>query len=351
MKKVMSDQPVNTFSPYFLYLLGSVLLSLCATSCDRRELTYYMEAEIEIRADWSGAGLDAGEAGNGATVIFYPKNGGMPKKVLMGDRTYGKARLTAGQYDVIVFNRSFEDFGSLAFRGDYYSELEAYARHLETRMDPDTRVVTRVIVSSPEKLAVDRMEGFTVTEDMLGNFSPSSPLRNRSALTSDETGNCALAFSPQCLTREVKVQVNVTGLNNIRSAVGTLTGVAESINLSTGKVSTETVTQQFALDELEFTSGSPYNGTLTGHFNTFGFETEIPRQLLLNALLVDGKTVVENKFDIIAHELEEEDGTLVLYIEVTAPTIPDVKPEGGSDSGFDADVEDWGDEKESELPL
>ena len=71
----------------------------------------------------------------------------------------------------------------------------------------------------------------------------------------------------------------------------------------------------------------------------------------MKALLVDGKTVFEETFDITAHELEDETGTLLLYIEVTAPPIPDVKPEGGADSGFDADVDDWGDEEENELPM
>lgn len=327
---------------FFLSLL------LCLSSCDRRELTYYTEAEFEIRVDWSGAGLDAEEAGNGATAVFYPQDGGSPKIVLMGDRTYEKVRLRTGRYDVLVFNRSFTDFGSLSFRGDRYRELEAYTRHVETRMDPETRTTTRVIVSSPEKLAADVLEDFEVSEEILGNYSPST--HGRSASSGMTAGNFMLTFSPRCLTREVKVQVNVIGLNNIRQASGILTGVAESVNLSTGKVSEETVSQQFSLDEIAFTDGSPFNGTLTGYFNTFGFETEVLRQLHLQALLVDGKTVVDETFDITAHE-QEEDGQLVLYIEVTAPPIPDVKPEGGSEGGFDADVEDWGDEEESELPL
>ncbi len=320
-------------------------------SCDRREITYYAEAEFEIRIDWHNSGLDAEESGNGATAIFYPQDGSAPKTVLMGDRTYEKVRLQTGRYDVLVFNRSFTDFGSLSFRGDCYCELEAYARHVETRMDPETRTTTRVIVSSPEKLAADVLEDFEVTDEMLGNYSTSSHSLNRSSDASGASGEFTLSFAPRKLTREVKVQVNVIGLNNIRKAAGTLTGVAESVNLSTGKASAETVSQQFSLDEITFTEGSPFDGTLTGYFNTFGFETEIPRQLHLQALLVDGKTTVDETFDITAHELEDEGGRLVLYIEVTAPPITDVKPEGGSDSGFDADVEEWGDEEESDIPL
>ena len=37
--------------PWFLALL------LLFASCERRELTYYMEAEITVTADWSRAGV------------------------------------------------------------------------------------------------------------------------------------------------------------------------------------------------------------------------------------------------------------------------------------------------------
>lgn len=344
---VMSDKQGRRRLLYSLCPLWCILFLFC--SCDRRELTYYTEAEFEIRTDWSGSRLDDEEAGNGATAVFYPRDGGEPTIILMGDRSYGKVRLRVGCYDALVFNRSFSEFGSIDFRGDRYGELEAYAHHIETRIDPVTRSETRVIVGSPEKIAADGVEEIEVTEDMLGNYSPSVQARNRSVSGADD--DFTLTFAPQCLTHEIKVVVNVIGLNNIRSAVGVLVGVAESVNLSTGRVAGETVTQQFALDEKEFTAGSPFSGTLTGRFNTFGFEAGVTRKLTLKALLVDSKTRIEETFDVTAREEEAEDGTLVLYIEVDASPIADVKPEGGSGSGFDADVEDWGDEAEHDIPL
>lgn len=64
MKKVISDRrtddrPAGIFA---LYSLCYIFLSLCLAGCDRRELTYYMESEIEIHADWSESGLDDEEA-------------------------------------------------------------------------------------------------------------------------------------------------------------------------------------------------------------------------------------------------------------------------------------------------
>ena len=55
--------------PYFSLI---VFLWLCLSffSCDRRELTYYMESEIEIHADWNDSGLADEEADYGATAII-----------------------------------------------------------------------------------------------------------------------------------------------------------------------------------------------------------------------------------------------------------------------------------------
>lgn len=352
---VISDKRRNAdiaHVPYYFSFLCALCCLLLLWGCDRRDITYYTEAEFSIRVDWSNSRLDAEESGYGATAVFYPQDGSFPITVLMGDRNSERVRLHTGRYDVIVFNRSFTDFGSLAFRGEGFRGLEAYSRDVETRTDPVTRTETRVIVSSPEKLASGVTEGFEVSEEMLGNYSAPSSSHSRSGMSSGTgSDDYTLSFAPLCLTREVKVQINVTGLNNIRSAVGILTGVSESVNLSTGKASGETVSQQFTLDDIRFTDGSPFNGTLTGVFNAFGFDTAISHKLTVKALLVDGKTVFEETFDITAHELEDETGTLLLYIEVAAPPIPDVKPEGGADSGFDADVDDWGDEEENELPM
>ena len=45
-----------------------------------------------------------------------------------------------------------------------------------------------------------------------------------------------------------------------------------------------------------------------------------------------------------------EDLKLTLNLELPEP-LPDVKPEGGSAGGFDATVEDWGEEIEIEVPV
>lgn len=337
-------RPVLHRSSYFLCLL--CLLSLFS-GCDRRELTYYLESEIELYVDWSHSGLDREEEDYGATAIFYPQDGSEPKVILMGNRRRETIRLPEGRYNVLLFNRSFTDFGSLAFRGETYEKFEAYARRVETRIDEVSRTSTRVIVSSPEKLAAAAFEGFEVTEDMLGNYSDVAVGRN--VVDTDDADAFTLRLLPEALTQEIHVQIHVKGLNNVRNMTCTLTDVSESVILSTGESSGTTVSQQFSLSDATFTDGSPFDGVMTGVFNTFGFDVDAPRQLALKALLVDGMTVVEESFDVTARQLADENGTITIYIEVTASPIPDVKPEGGSDSGFDVEVGEWGKEEDVDI--
>lgn len=324
----------------------SVLLFFCLSlvSCDRRELTYYTEAEVTITADWSLSDLDK-EAGYGATAMFYPTDGGTPLTVQMGDRTRQLVRLEEGTYDVVLFNRSFNDFSNIAFRGrEGYHTLEAYSKNIETRGDEPTRVVT----DSPDDLAADRIEGFRVTSEMLGNYSPSARKRSRTA-TDDP---CGLCFTPRKLTQEISVRILVKGIQNIRMATCTLGGVAESVFLASGETSTTTVTQEFELGKPTLNPGSATEGTISGTFNVFGFDENMPHRMQLAAELRDGKTDFTGNLDIVNISRTEEGGIISITLEVTCnETVPEVPPEGGGGSGFEVDVDGWGNDVNTEIPL
>lgn len=316
-----------------------LLVVLAAGACQRREITYYMEAEIEMRIDWSNAELDEKEADYGATAVFYPQDGNAPKTVLMGNREYGKVRLPRGKYNVVVFNRSFDDFACVAFRGtDSHHTIEAYASRVETRVEE--------ITDTPEKLAADYIEGFEVTEDMLGNYS--EVMRNRN-VPEDE---CTLCMQPRKLVEEMKVTVHIKGMNNVRNAVATIDGVAASVFLATGKKSEMNVTQRFELGNPSYYEGSPFDGTMTATFNAFDFNAEQKHHVRIQALLVDGKSTFEQDFsDMDILQETGDNGKMVLVLEVGTEKVPDVKPEEGGGSGFDAEVEGWGEEQKGEINM
>lgn len=314
--------------------LLSVLLFFCLyfSSCERRELTYFSAAQITISADWSRAGLNDQEQNYGATAVFYPVCGGKPILVLMGDRKETVVRLGEGLYDVILFNRSFDDFGGIAFRGeDRYRTLEAYGTTAE----------------SPDELAADRMERFEVTPGMLGNYAPVPKTRGLVA----EDDSCHLCFTPEKLTKEITALIRIKGMNNIRTATCTLSGVSESIFLASGQSSEKTLTQEFTLRNPVFLPGSLTEGTMSATFSVFGFDETIRHDLHLNALLVDGKTRFEESFDNVKiSRADNIDGTFTIIIDLTCTkTIPNVKVEGGS--GLDADVDDWPDEEDTDVNI
>ena len=128
----MSDKWLITSNGQLLFFC-LLCVSILLVSCERRDLTYYEVSEITLTADWNDSGLDDKEQKYGATAVFYPRNGGEPKIFMMGDRSGDAVRLPMGVYDIIVFNRSFNDFSNIAFRGNSYETLEAYARKVETR--------------------------------------------------------------------------------------------------------------------------------------------------------------------------------------------------------------------------
>lgn len=100
-----------------------------------------------------------------------------------------------------------------------------------------------------------------------------------------------------------------------------------------------------------YDSGSVTEGTLSTTISVFGFDVEIPHNLHLKAKLVDGKTIFEESFnDLAIRRLDEEDGTMSVFIDMACEkTVPNVKAEGSS--GFDADVDKWDDEVNSDIDI
>lgn len=330
-------------TPYILCLIAILL-----AACERRELTYSREAEITLSADWSQSGLSEKEHEYGATAIFYPTGSNAPIVALMGDRTRKAIRLKEGHYDVVLFNRSFDDFGNLGFRGkENYRTLEAHARNIETKNEPSSE---GVITESPDELAVDCIEGFEVTSDMLGNYSSAITKQGNRNSAGDEN-RCHLCFVPKKLTQKITVKIRIKGMNNIRSATCKLDGIAESVFLVSGQASEKTVTQELRLGNPAYDSGSATEGTLSTTISVFGFDTEISHNLHLKAELVDGKTTFEESFnDLMISQMEEGDGTVSIFIDMACEnTVPNVKTEGSS--GFDANVDEWGDEVNSDINI
>lgn len=316
---------ITDYTDFRKSALICVICGALFAACDRRELTYSNEPEIIITADWSKAGLGEHEAQYGATAVFYPAEGGAPATVLMGDRDRKTARLKKGRYHVVLFNRSFDDFGSIAFRGmEAHHTLEAYAKNAQSKGVDGGKVAT----DCPDGLAAACVENFEVN--------------GRS---------CRLNFTPQKLTREITATIHIKGLNNIRTATCSLGGVSESVFLASGKPSERTMVQQFELGNPVYLPGSQTEGTLSATFSVFGFDENFAHDMHFKALLVDGKTEFEETLENMKVNVEEDgEGLVHITIEVACTeTIPTVRPEGSS--GMDADVDGWEEEENKDIDI
>ena len=99
-------------------------------------------------------------------------------------------------------------------------------------------------------------------------------------------------------------------------------------------------------------------GTLTSEITCFGLpeghsgESE-DNILRLSLLLVDNKTRINRMFNVGSriHQRTTNGSPLHLYLDLElSQQLPDVTPvQNDSSSGFDADVEDWGDEENQDV--
>lgn len=340
------------------------LFQLLFTSCDYKELCYdhphNTMARIKIPVDWTEF---TKEKPTGMTVMAYPLDGNEPKTVLTNDLRATKLSLEEGQYNILVFNQSTTEFGSFHFEGmEQYSTAKVLAnpttsRWYKSRSDEDRTI------SEPEWLAAGRMENLTVTQDMVKG----------------DTMVVIDTITPLNVVYTVNVRVHVKGIYNVRSARASLSGMAEGYDLSTGKPSSSSITQLLESWTLTHDEDNPSNGVLSCEITSFGLPADhrnIPseNEFNLSLLLVDNKTQLDYTFEVGDKFVKEEEDDaspggshhhststdidlpttaeveLSLAVETQVETtLPDVKPEGGSAGGFDATVEDWGDEEHIDI--
>ena len=192
----------------------------------------------------------------------------------MGDRTQTTVRLPYGRYDAILFNRSFDEFGTMAFRGqEQLHTLEAYALQTETRYG------TKIITAAPGKLASAVIHDFEVTDNMLGNYAPAGA---RSVADCPD-GACRLQFTPLPLTRKVKVKLHITGIDNLKQATCQLSGVPLSVYLHDGNTdNAEKGAQEFEIEDITPDEDFAANGTLNGLIHLFGLPA--PEEVQIKSL-------------------------------------------------------------------
>lgn len=339
----------------FIYMMY-VCLFMVATSCEHKELCYHHPhtAKVSFISDWSEFEK---ETPTGMTVMVYPQQGGEEIKHLTHDIGNATMDLPVGIYHSIIFNQSESEYGSVSFRGmETYETAEVYTNGTKSSWYK-TRAENERVVTAPEWIGTSRHEGAEVTQEMVDATGEDMLARTnqRNAL-----GIVIAEHTPQNIIYTVSVTVHIKGFHNLRSARASLDGLAEGYFFGSGKYSENTVTQLIENWEKTTDKDDPTKGTITATITCFGLPeghtaTAEENLFSLSLLLVDNKTVKDYTFHVGDRFIYDDDNAsanLNLHLDLTLDgPLPDVEPEGGSSSGFDATVDDWGDEEDVEIEV
>lgn len=350
----------------FASLILTLSVIFAAVSCEHKELCYYHPhtAPVRVNVDWS---LFTMEEPTGMTAYAYPLHEDDTDlyRFITHNINYITLDLEAGAFHTLVFNQSESEYGSIEF-----SDLEEYSKaqvrvlqvksNWYTTKAPDTKVGTE-----PEWLAVGRAENIEVTEEMV-KIAEEEYLASRQdqmirAIT--KAVNDVATITPISVIKQVEFRVYGQGLYNLRSVRAALEGMAEGCLLSTGKPSNNIVAHTMDSWNIVTEENDPASGDICTTLSTFGIPENHNGQknankFTISLLLVDNETVVTYDYyigDILAQfsEMDGMDGQIQkVIVDLELPErLPDVQPMGGEGGGFDADVDDWGDEITTEIPI
>lgn len=292
-----------------------------------------MATMVEVPVDWSGY---TKETPTGMTVMAFPNHGETPVTVLSNDLKWVEMSLQSGDYHVLVFNQSTNEFGSFRFENmDSYPAACVRANEL-TKTWVKARAESEPVMANPEWLAEGTLEQVKVPEmDM-------QAMQSASSLVTD-------TVHPRNVVYSLTVRIHLKGSYNIRSARASLSGMADGYVFSTHRPLSSHKTQLLEQWRLTPDVENPVNGTLSVTIRSFGLpdaHVGKPEENVLNLslLLMDDKTKVNYSFAVgDKFQLDEGRREMSLDLDEKKP-VPDVEVDEGGSGGFDATVDDWGDD-------
>lgn len=337
----------------------SLFIVVASLSCHRQPLEQgcYEDAKIPIAVDWNKSQITP----QNVSALFYDENNGGQ---LVVEHTFehnakqiqSYADVPSGRYTVVIFNELRNQIERVNVRGhDRLSTLEFYAVDNPNIL---ARSITNGYVSQPAELGTVIIRGFEVTDDMIRYT------RNTSANATEtpdvvEATNALVGVVPDNRISQLTITVHVKGLHNSRMpALVELRNVSGSYFADTDLNSTDPTAHQFTMNNRTYDENSSRDGTIStktapimlfgtlGHRNRISDHTaDTPILLDMLFMLVDAeKTVINRVVDVtnlITFSPHPNGSTsLNLTVDLT-DALPDVKPEGSTDSGFNSDIDEW----------
>jgi hypothetical protein len=296
-------------------LAAALLALLVLTACEHKELCYdhHHYQTVEVHFDWSQA-PDASPAG--MVLYFYDMEGALNvQRFDLSGRDGGQIGVTPGRYTVLFYNNDTE---FTLFRGTAtFEEHQAYTaeQSMSNAFSRNEEEFPRAYAANERVLSCpDMIWGCTATDVKV-----------------DEKGVTVLTFSPHELVAvysyEIRNVVNVTALEYFG---GLLSGMANSITLSSESTRSEVATVPFVSDHVE-------DNTLLGEFYTFGAASDEDAKniLTLYVWMRDGQRWYYN-FDV-TDQVATADDPMHVHLVIDGLELPLPL----NDSGYSAGVDDW----------
>ena len=338
---------------FMRYLFASALPVLCLllSGCDHKQLTKLPDtARVRIAADWTE--FSEVETPTGMSVRVYGADGKVSRTVLTNDISHADVELPKGFYDVMVFNQSPSEFGTVRFENlDVFSQAAVFAEPTKSAWYKSK--APEQVLTTPEWIGTAFSRNLGVDMDMVY----ASPRIRSTKSTEYPESNVLCTLVPKNIIYRVTVIVNIRGIHNLKAARASLDGMASGYMLGEGRTSDIVCTHLLEEWNIFRDSADPTRGYVKAVITSFGLPAGHmgeagENHLKLSLLLVDNKTVLDYDFPVGDSFRRGTETTLELEIDKTVEgALPDVKPEGGSAGGFDVKVDDWGDEEIIDIPV
>ncbi len=368
-------------------MLCALFAVMTVASCEREplELYYTGKAQIVINVDWKSR---FGQKPAGMTILVAKlENDSIVYSDITDTKieTYDELWLNPGTYRMLIFNEYYNGFGSMAFaETKSFDRILAYAQN-----QPRTTEfwdVSHAYMKEPEHIGCV-VDSFSVLPEMADG-------KPRFVYYKDEVptefDGVTLNETVLPMTTEMYIKVRVQGIKYMKSVVGSISGMANGfLPTQTWRRSQsgEHLLDNWKISGITYENGDSLRsvGYITTTIRTFGLphgrELDSQRDSTSNMLslcftLIDGKQHVfrypvgkmikyrknENGTDLsvnteIGSYFAKTDVTLELdlvvdapfYEETEIPNLPYAQPPGTG--AFDAEVEDWGDDVDVDVPM
>ena len=345
----------------FSCLVAVLLLALVTFSCQPHDpfcFSHEIGAKVRVDVDWSEFKEDKPD---GMTMFLFPADSANRHiQHTTHTTTHAVFSLAPDEYMIMVHNQSASEFGSVKFR-DMSRYTTAWVQPERCSSSWYKPVDGETLVLNPEWLAFHRKEAVVTPEMLQGGteYNDEHPSR------ADEVTETLIAtLVPQNVVYTLHISVQVKGINNYKDARAAFSGLADGYLIGLEEYHSDKVThlaETWTLKNKTTGSDGVQTGTLTTEITCFGLPdghggTSKENILRLSLLLVDNKTRINRMFNVgnRIYQRTTNGSPLHLYLDLQlSEKLPDVTPaqENTGASGFDAEVNEWGNENNQNIGM